>query len=223
MWWALCFWEHWMTQGCVHLAKVSRAGSLGEGGGCDGRWSVTATSPLWASCHPPHPHYCQRHQVSFSCVQGIGARELFALPQVLGQACLFPFLMGSCSASQGTAFLRCSQTHPVWWIKLWLTHRRSSLWTKSALVLVFILVWNLTSLELLWSCSSIIESGIRHQSPLYSPDWGELSYQCEHLNVNEAEEMEFCSQRLLSIEFMNKRWSPACVKPRYQGGVRPVT
>lgn len=93
-------------------------------------------------------------------------------------------------------FTLSSQTHPVWQKTPWLTRCQSSLWTKSALVLIFILVWNLTSAELLWSCSSIIESGIRHQSPLYSPGWGELSYQCEHLNVNEAAEMEFCSQGL---------------------------
>lgn len=35
-----------MTQGCVHLARVSRAGFPGEGDGCDGRWSATAASPL---------------------------------------------------------------------------------------------------------------------------------------------------------------------------------
>lgn len=186
-----------MIQGHMHFTKVSRAGSLGKGGGGDGKPSAAPASPLWAPCHCPCPHRCQRHQVSFHCVQPAGARELFALTRVLGQFCLFHCFNGILQCHPGHSFFTPSTlTHPVWQKNLWLTCCQSSLWTKSALVLISILVRNLTSLELLWSCSSVIESGIRHQSVLYSPGWGELSYQCEHLNVNEAGEMEFCSQRL---------------------------
>lgn len=162
-----------------------------------GRPRADPAFPLWAPCHCPRPHLCQRPQVSFQCMQPAGAGEIFAFTEVFGQSCLFHFFDGILQCHPGHWSLTpLTLTHPVGQKNLWLTRHQSSLWAKSTLVLIFILVLNLTSLELHWSCRSVIGSEIRHQSILYFPDWGELSYQCEHLNVNEAREMEFCSQRL---------------------------
>lgn len=103
--WGLCL--RWMIQGCLRFTKVSRAGSQEKGGGHDSTPSAALASPLWATCLPPRPHPCQRHQVSLSCMEPVGARDLPALSQVLGQVCLFHFLMGSCGASPGAAFSVC--------------------------------------------------------------------------------------------------------------------
>lgn len=150
-----------------------------------------------SSCLSPHPIAARGTRSPLTACSPLGEESSLHFLQYWVRRVCFDLFMGPCSAMQGTAFFTLSsQTHPVWQKNLWLMRCQSSLWTKSALVLIFLLVWNSTSSEFLWSCSSVIESGIRHQSPLYSPGWGELSYQCEHLNVKEAEEMEFCSQRL---------------------------
>lgn len=165
---------------------------------CPGLSPLSSLSPSSPPSLPEAPSQLELHGARW----GQGSRCTFLS---LGSGLFVSLFNGILRCQPGRCFFSLSsQSCPVWWKNLWLTCCQSSLWTKSALVLILILVWNLASLELLWSCSSVIESGVRHQSPLYSPDWGELSYQWEHLNVNEDEEIEFYSQRLQPSPALNR-------------------
>lgn len=150
-------------------------------------WALDLSPGLIPILSPPQPHHCLSHQEAF---WGWGAH---GFSQELGQT-----YCSLCWEHTGPSkhWFLC---HPLRLVQFdgktfdWQVVRAAT--GPHLLVCWLPYWWNMSSLELLWSSSSIIESGIRHQSPLYSSRWAEVSYQREHLNVNKAEEMEFCSQR----------------------------
>lgn len=100
-----------MIQGYMHFTKVSRAGSSGKGGGCEGR--PRAALPLPSELLVTVLTLTIVRGLKFIlCMQPAGAGELFAFTQVLGQSCLFHFFNGILQGHPGHCFFTPISSDP---------------------------------------------------------------------------------------------------------------
>lgn len=99
-----------MIQGYMHFTKVSRAGSSGKGGGCDGRPRVALPLPSELLVTVLTPIIVRGLESVFIAHNPLGPGSSLHLLKYWVSPVCFTFLMGCCRVIQVTGFLH----HQLW-------------------------------------------------------------------------------------------------------------